>query len=347
MAYRSLLLRLVLALLPVGALAGASPVCAQSASSSPAEFYKGRNVSIIVGFSPGGSFDLYARTVSRHIGRHIPGNPTVVVQNMPGAGSLKAVDYLFSVAPRDGTVLATFNHTIPIEPLLGRAKFDPRQLEWLGSVASESSVCLASARSGAKSIEDLKRLSLALGGTGRGSDTDMFATVIKTTLGFPVRLVTGYPGTTEIMLAVQKGELDGFCGIFYSSLLLLDPALVKSGQINIFAQAAVERDPALPDVPMLLDYAKDDRQRQIMMLLIGPQIMARPFAMPPGTPAARVEAVRRAFEATMADPAFLADTSSSRMVVKPVSASRISETLDQLYKTPAEVLADAAKVFAN
>lgn len=320
---------------------------AQTGAPAPVDFYKGRNVSLIVGFSPGGSFDLYARTLARHMGRHVPGNPSIVVQNMPGAGSLKAVDYLFSIAPRDGTVLATFNHTIPIEPLLGRAKFDPRQLEWLGSVASESSVCIASGKSGVKSIEELRRPSFTLGGTGRGSDTDMFATLIKTTLGFPVRLVTGYPGTTEIMLAVQKGELDGFCGIFYSSLLLIDPNIVKSGQVNVIAQAALERDAALTEVPMLLDYATDERQRQIMMLLIGPQVMARPFAMPPGTPAARVETMRRAFEATLADPAFLTDTTASRMVVKPVSARRITETIDALYRTPPEVLADAAKVFAN
>ena len=316
-------------------------------ASPAADFFKGRTISIIVGFSPGGSFDLYARMLSRHIGRHIPGNPSLIIQNMPGAGSLKAVDYLFSVAPRDGTVMATFNHTVPIEPLLGRAKFDPRQLEWIGSVASESSVCISSPRSPVKTLEDLRHHPFALGGTGRGSDTDMFANLIKTTLGLPARLVTGYPGTTEIMLAVQKGELDGFCGIFYSSLNLIDPELVRSGLVNVLAQAGVERHPELPNAPMLLDYAKTERQRQMMMLLIGPQIMARPFAMPPGTPAARVEALRRAFMATMADPAFVADTSGARMVVSPVGADRIVGTIEQIYRTPADVLSEAATAFGN
>jgi tripartite-type tricarboxylate transporter receptor subunit TctC len=320
---------------------------AQTPAQSPADFYRGRTVNVIVGFSPGGSFDLYARTLSRHIGRHIPGNPTVVVQNMPGAGSLKAVSYLFSVAPRDGTVLATFNHTIPIEPLLGRAKFDPRQLEWLGSVASESSVCIASSRSPVNSLDDLRTTPFSMGGTGRGSDTDMFASVFRTTLGLPLRLVTGYPGTSEMMLAVQSGELDGFCGIFYSSLLSAYPDVIKTGKIKIIGQAAIERDPAMPNVPMLLDYARTERQRQIMMLLIGPQVMARPFAMPPGTSAARVGIMRRAFEAMMADPAFLAQATAARMVVSPVNAAKVAEVVNQLYRTPPDVLTEAAKAFGN
>lgn len=320
---------------------------AQTATAPPTEFYKGRTLSIVVGFSAGGSFDLYGRTLARHMGRHIAGNPTIVVQNMPGAGSLKAVDYLYTVAPRDGTVIATFNHTVPIEPLLGRAKFDPRQLEWIGSVASESSVCIASARSPVASLDDLRRLPFTIGGTGRGSDTDMFANVFRTTLRLPLRLVTGYPGTSEMLLAVQRGELDGFCGIFYSSLLSGFPEMLATGQIKIIGQAAIERDPAMPQVPMVFDYAKNERERQILMLLIGPQVMARPFAMPPGTPAPRLEIIRRAFEATLADPAFLAETTSSRMAVSPVSASRVAEVIEQLYRTPPDVLAEAIKAFGD
>lgn len=320
---------------------------AQTATAPPPEFYKGRTLSIVVGFSAGGSFDLYGRTLARHMGRHIPGNPTIVVQNMPGAGSLKSVDYLYTVAPRDGTVIATFNHTVPIEPLLGRAKFDPRQLEWIGSVASESSVCIASARSPVASLDDLRRLPFTIGGTGRGSDTDMFANVFRTTLGLPLRLVTGYPGTSEMLLAVQRGELDGFCGIFYSSLLSGFPEMLATGQIKIIGQAAIDRDPAMPHVPMVFDYAKNERERQILMLLIGPQVMARPFAMPPGTPAPRLETIRRAFEATLADPAFLAETTSSRMAVSPVSAARVAEVIEQLYRTPPDVLAEAIKAFGD
>jgi tripartite-type tricarboxylate transporter receptor subunit TctC len=334
-------------MIAVGVFPALHPASAQTAAPPSADFYKGRSISIIVGFSPGGSFDLYARTLSRHLGRHIPGNPTVIVQNMPGAGSLKAVDYLFSIAQRDGTVMATFNHTVPIEPLLGRAKFDPRQLEWIGSVASESSVCIASSRSPVGSLDDLRRLPFTIGGTGRGSDTDMFANVFRTTLSLPLRLVTGYPGTSEMILAVQRGELDGFCGIFYSSLLSGFPELLSSGQIKIIGQAALERDPAMPNVPMVLDYAKTERERQILMLLIGPQVMARPYAMPPGTPAPRVETIRRAFEATMTDPAFLADTSSSRMAVSPVKAAKVAEIIEQLYRTPPAVLSEAVKAFGE
>jgi tripartite-type tricarboxylate transporter receptor subunit TctC len=320
---------------------------AKAGADGAAEFYKGRNVSIIVGFSAGGSFDIYARAVSRHIGRHIPGNPTVIVQNMPGAGSLKAVEYLYTVAARDGTVMATFNHTVPIEPLLGRAKFDTRQMAWLGSVASESSVCLASARSGIKSLEEAKSKQVTLGGTGRGSDTDMFASVLRTRLGLPIKLVTGYPGTLEIMLAVQRGEVDGLCGIFYSSLLVGYPEQIAKGELTMLAQAAIAPDPALPGVPMILDLAKTEQQRQILMLLIGPQTMARPYAMPPGSPPARVEVMRRAFAATMTDPAFLAETKNARMPVTPVYPQRIGEILEQLHRTPPDVLAEAIKTFSE
>lgn len=320
---------------------------AQSGPTSPAEFYKGKTVSIIVGFSTGGSFDLYARTISRHLNRHIPGNPTVIVQNMPGAGSLKAVEYLFQVAPRDGTVIGTFNHTVPIEPLLGRAKFDTRELEWLGSVANESSVCLAAARSPVKRLDDLKTTDFTIGGTGRSSDTDMFANVLKTSLGLPLRLVTGYPGTNEIMLGVQRGELDGLCGIFYSSVVVAYSDLLKNRQINILAQAAIEPDPALPGVPMILDYAKSDRQRQILMLLIGPQAMARPYAMPPGTTPANVAAMRQAFAATMKDPSFLAETKAARMPVSPIGSAKIMEILEGLHRTPPDVLAEAIKTLVQ
>jgi tripartite-type tricarboxylate transporter receptor subunit TctC len=341
-------LRALAAIISASLLALSAPVPVNAQSKAPAgDFYKGRNVSIIVGFSPGGSFDTYARTISRHLGRHIPGNPNVIVQNMPGAGSLKAVEYLYSVAARDGTVMATFNHTVPIEPLLGRAKFDTRQLSWIGSVANESSVCVASARSPVKSLEDLKRMPFTLGGTGRSSDTDMFAAVIKTNLGYPLRLVTGYPGTNEIMLAVQRGELDGLCGIFYSSLVVGYQDLIKARQLHMLAQAAIEPDPLLPNVPMILDYAKSERQKQILMLLIGPQAMARPYAMPPGATPANLAIMRRAFDATMTDPAFVEETRKARMPVRPIGATKILEILEQLHRTPPDVLAEAIKTFSN
>lgn len=325
---------------------GASAL-AQSKSATPAELYAGKTVSIVVGFSTGGSFDLYARTISRHMPRHIPGNPTVIVQNMPGAGSLKAVEYLFQIAPRDGTVIGTFNHTVPIEPLLGRAKFDTRQLSWLGSVANESSVCLASAKSPAKRLEDFKTVDFAMGGTGRSSDTDMFANVLRTSLGLPLRLISGYPGTNEIMLGVQRGELDGLCGIFYSSVVVGYPDMMAKRELTILAQAAIEPDPALPGVPMILDYAKTDRQRQILMLLIGPQAMARPYAMPPGTPPANLAVMRAAFEATMKDQAFLAETKTAKMPVSPIGAAKIMEILEGLHRTPPDVLAEAIKTLVE
>ena len=314
---------------------------AQSATQPAPEFYRGKTVSVLVGFSVGGGFDLYARALARHLGRQLPGNPTVVIQNMPGAGSLKSVDYLFQVAPRDGTLIGTFSHTVPIEPLLGHAKFDPRQLEWIGSMAAETSVCLAWHRSPVKSWDDMRHRPFTIGGTGRGSDTDMFANLFKSVFGLPLRLVTGYPGTSEMALATERGELDGFCGIFYSTLVTRHDAWMAGAKVNILVQAGLRKDASLPSVPNVLDYARDERERQILMLLIAPQTMARPFAMPPGTPKPRVEAMRRAFEATLADPVFLADAKAAKVDVSPVSAAEIEGLIDQLYRTPEDVLRQA------
>ena len=347
MAYRVLCFRAAcLATVVIGALTSGQPQ-AQHATPAAADFYRGKTVNVLVGFSVGGGFDLYGRALARHLGRHIPGNPTVVVQNMPGAGSLKSVDYLFSVAPRDGTLIGTFSHTIPIEPLIGNARFDPRQLAWIGSMASETSVCLAWGRSPVKTWDDLRRLPFTIGGTGRGSDTDMYAKLLRSVFGLPVKLVTGYPGTSEMVLATERGELDGFCGIFYSTLVTRHDDWIAGGRINILVQAGLTRDKELPNVPMVLDFARDDRERQILMLLIAPQTMARPFAMPPGTPSPRVEVMRRAFHATLADPEFLADAAAARIDISAVSAGEIERLLAALYRTPPDIVQQAVRALAE
>jgi tripartite-type tricarboxylate transporter receptor subunit TctC len=329
----------------VGAVAllvlSASLVSETASAQSPSEFYKGKTVSIVIGYTPGGGFDLYARTLAKHLGKHIPGHPTVIPQNMPGAASLKAVDYLNKVAPKDGTVIGTFSHTISMAPLLGQADFDPKKLEWLGSVTDDTSVCIVWHDSKVKTWSDLKSTPLTLGGTGKGSDPDQFATLFKNVLGQPIKLVTGYPGTADMVLATERGEIDGFCGLNYSTIQSRYPSWINEKKINFLVQAAMRKNPELPDVPLALDLAANEEQRQILTLVIAAQSMARPFAMPPGTVKERADLMRASFMATLHDNDFLADAKTASMPVNPISADEILALLDKVYATPPEVVQEA------
>jgi tripartite-type tricarboxylate transporter receptor subunit TctC len=307
------------------------------------DFYKGKTVNVVIGYSVGGGYDLYGRAVAKHIGKHIPGNPTVVPQNMPGAGSLKAVEYLYGVAPKDGSVIGTFGRSLPLAPLFEGAKFDANKLEWIGSVTHDTSLCLAWHESRIKKWDDLKTGEFTAGGEGKGSDPDQFAILLKNLFGFPIKLVSGYPGTAEITLAMERRELDGLCGISLSTLRARHKHWIDDKKVTILVQAALEKNPALPDVPMLLDFATSDTQKQVLRLILSAQSMARPFAMPPGTPSDRVDAIRQAFTATLADKEFLADAEKARMDVNPASGAEISALIREAYGTPAETVKEAIR----
>lgn len=325
----------------------APPHSAEQTTSAVADFYRNRTINLVVGYTVGGGFDLYARLLARHIGRFVPGHPTVLTQNMPGAASLKAMEYLLAVAPRDGTVIATFSHTMPIAPLLGRARFDARQIVWIGSMASETSVCLARAQSPVKTWSDLARTAFTVGGTGKGSDPDMLASLLRSMFGFPVKLVSGYPGTAEIILAADRGEVDGICGLSWSTLTSRHGDWLTGRKVNLLLQASIHKSPQLPDVPLLLDMARSPRERQIITLLVAPQAMARPFAMPPGTPPARAEAIRAAFVAALNDPALLADAQQARIDIGPMAAAEMEQLIGRLYDTPADVVREAVSAFGE
>jgi tripartite-type tricarboxylate transporter receptor subunit TctC len=325
-------------------LCAASVAAAGSAAAqSPGEFYKGKSINLVIGYTVGGGYDLYARLLAKHIAKYIPGNPSVVPQNMPGAASLKSVEHLVSVAPKDGTSIATFSQTMAVQPLLGGAKFDPKTFEWLGSITSETSVCISWHTSPVKTWDDLSAKQWTAGGTGKGSDPDMLATLLQTVFKLPIKLVSGYPGTNEIILAAERGEVDGFCGLSYSTILSRYNKWLEEKQINLLVQAAVEKDPALPNVPLVLDLAKDDRQRQMLILVVAAQKMARPFAMPPGTPKERADVVRAAFKSTMEDKEFLDDAKKARAEVRPIYAEQIQALLKQIYATPPDVVNETIK----
>jgi tripartite-type tricarboxylate transporter receptor subunit TctC len=315
-------------------------------AESAARFYRGKTVQVIVGFTPGGGYDLYARALARHMGKHIPGMPSVTVQNMPGAGSLKAANYLYNVAPRDGTVLGTFDRGLPMEKLLGRVQgenFDATRFTWIGNITDEPSVCGFSSRSGIRSWNDMKSKPFTVGGAGATADDQIYPTVLKNLFHVPVRVVTGYPGRPEAVLSIQRGEIDGLCGWSWSSLISNDRALYNTGQIVVTLQLGIAKSPGLPAVPVIGDLTSNPREKAALRLIFSRLMIARPFAAPPGLSAERTQDLRDAFDATMRDRDFLAEMKRLALDVRPLPGIKVAQIVNQLYAYPRDVVDMAAR----
>jgi tripartite-type tricarboxylate transporter receptor subunit TctC len=322
------------------------PTVAQSASVE--EFYKGRTVSLIFGFSAGTGYDIYARLLARFIGRHIPGNPTVIAQNMPGAGSLKAAMYVYAVVPKDGAVIATIGRSAPLEPLLGEAQFDGRGFTWLGSIASSSSLCATWHATAIKTWQDVLTKPFALAGEGSGSEPDSFARILKNIFGAKVKLVTGYPGGNEMNLAIERGEVDGRCGWSWDSIKSTRPDWLREKKINLLAVFSLQKAVDIPaEVPLIGDLAATQEQRQILRLHLAGQSFGRPFFTSPGVPEDRKAALRAAFDATMQDPDFIAETNKVKLEVSPTSGTEIDRLLKEIYATPKDVIEKAKQAVRN
>ena len=302
-------------------------------SDTVAEFYRGRQISLLIGYSAGGGYDAYARVLARHLGRHIPGSPTVVPQNMPGAGSLTLANYLYNIAPKDGSVIGTVARGMAMEPLLSGSsvRFDPQRFSWIGSLNNEVSLCVSWHATGITSIQDLRTRELIVGGTGSGSDTDIFPTVLANLLGFNIRLISGYPGGNDILLAMERGEVDRRCSWSWSTLISQRPEWLAQDKINILVQSALQKHPALPDVPLVMEFARTEDERMALELIFARQVMGRPFLAPPAIPAERREALRHAFDATAADPAFLADAARLQLELNPVGGAEIDALIERIY----------------
>jgi tripartite-type tricarboxylate transporter receptor subunit TctC len=327
-----------------------SLACAGPLRADPvADFYRGRAVSLIIGYSAGGGYDTYARVLAHHIGRHIPGNPAIIPQNMPGAGSLRAANYLYNVAPKDGTAIATFGRGLAMEPLIGTSatQFDARRFTWLGSGTDEVGVWVTWHASPVKTWNDALAIPFTVGGEGSGSDPDIFSALMRNTFGVKLKLVSGYPGTAEVALAMERGEIDGRCGWSWSSLKLTRPDWIAEKKVNILVQLALRRSPELPNVPFIFDLAGTGRQRQMLKLVLGRQAMARPFVAPPDLPDDRKRTLRDAFERTMADPEFLAEAKQRGLEVNPVGGAEIDALVGELYRTPADVMAETRAAIAE
>jgi tripartite-type tricarboxylate transporter receptor subunit TctC len=312
-----------------------------------AEFYSGKTIKVLVGFGTGGGYDVYARTLARYMGRYIPGNPPFVVQNMPGAGGLKAVNYLYGLAPKDGTVLATFARGIVVEPLLSRAEgtqFDAAKFTWIGSIANEVSVCAFHDGSGIKTWRDMQTKSYVIGASGSGADSNVFPTVLRNMFHLPMRIVAGYSGGADLVLAVERHEIDGRCGWSWTSLLSRNKALLTDRQINVTLQLALQKHEDLAAVPLVMDLIDDPNEKAALRLIVSRQSIARPFAAPPGIPADRARALRDAFDATMKDADFLHEAAQLELEVRPVTGIEVQALINDVYASPAPIVKRASEV---
>jgi tripartite-type tricarboxylate transporter receptor subunit TctC len=314
-------------------------------ADSVADFYRGRTVEVYVGYSTGGGYDIYARMLARHMGRFIPGNPTLVTKNMEGAGSLRLANWLANAAARDGTVFGTIGRGTAFDPVLGQpgAQFTASELSWLGSMNNEVSICASMSTSGITRFEELRSRDLLVGAVSFNDDTGQFAKVINTVLGTRLKVVAGYPGGNDVVLAMERGEVQGRCGWSWSSVVAARPTWWKEKKINILVQLALTKHPDLPDVPLVTDLATTDAQRQMLRMIFARQVMGRPFVAPPGVPAERVAALRKAFMETLADKEFLADAEKAKLEIAGVSGERVEALVKEIYATPAEVAKQAAE----
>ncbi len=308
---------------------------------SVAEFYRGKAVELYVGLSVGGGYDTHMRLVARHLGKHLPGNPTVVPLNMEGAGSLKLANWLYNVAPRDGTVLALVARGIPFEPLVGMTpreniRFETTKFTWIGSATSEVSVCAAWERAGIDHFTDLYDKQLIVGGVGAGVDAHDFPRLLAGVLGAKFRMVSGYPGGADVLFAMERGEVDGRCGWSWASLLSSNQAWLDEGKIKIILQLSLAPHPDLTamGVPWVMDLAQTDEDRQILRLMFARLAVGRPYIAPPDIPADRAEALRRAFDDTMKDSEFLADARRVRLEISPLTGEQAAALIRDIYSTP-------------
>jgi tripartite-type tricarboxylate transporter receptor subunit TctC len=322
------------------ALASNSACSAQS----PADFYRGKSLDLYIGYSAGGGYDVYARALARHMGRFIPGNPTIVPKNMPGAGSLVLANWLYNVAPKDGTAFGIIGRGTGFDPLLGstKAQFDATKFNWLGSMNDEVSVCVAWHATGITTLEQVKQRELTVGGSGPAADTDQFPKVLNASIGTKFKIVTGYPGGNDVDLAMERGEVMGRCGWSWSSVIATHQSWIDDKKINVLVQLSLKKHPDLPNVPLVMDFAKTEQQAQIFKLVFARQPMGRPFLEPPGIPADRVEALRKAFMATLQDREFLAEAEKMKLEINPVSGDEVQRIVQDVYRTPKPVAAAVA-----
>jgi len=328
----------------LGALAVLALAAALPAPAVAQDFYRGKTIELVISTGVGGGLDANARVVARHLANHIPGQPTIVPKNMPGAGHIRAANYVFTQAPKDGTTIATFIPVFVMAQVLERSRsiqFNPAEFNWLGSTSSSNSTVYVWHTSGIKSVEDATKRTVVMGGTGVGSYTIIYPTVMNSVIGTRFKLVTGYQSAAEVGLALERGEIEGRAGNNFNSLKAENGEWLRSGKIVLIAQVGLTRDPEFPNVPLMTDFAKNDSDRQILRLFSTDVVIGRPFVTSPGVPPERVALLRRAFDAMMKDPAYIEDSRKAGLDVSPTDGMTIQKVVAELVNTPDDIVAKA------
>jgi tripartite-type tricarboxylate transporter receptor subunit TctC len=323
-----------------GAAAGCALATNAAAQEDPAKFFAGKTIDFIIGSSPGGGYATYAMALSHHLGKHLPGNPSVVGRNLPGAGSLVAANLLYNKAPKDGLTFGALFMGAVMEPLLGdkaQAQFDPRKFNFVGSANRETSICVAWHDSPIKTFQDMFEKEMIVGSSGVTSSIGQYPMVLNNVLDTKFKVVSGYPGSHQAALAVEKGEMQGICGMQWTSFITNFQHWLDNKKVRIIAQiSAPEGDPTLNKmgVPKVWDYVKNEEDRKTLEVIFSQLDFGRPYVLPPGVPAERVEAYRKAFEATMKDPEFLAEAAKLKLNIDPLSGAEVQKLVEQVYATP-------------
>jgi tripartite-type tricarboxylate transporter receptor subunit TctC len=320
----------------------ASSTPSATAQTAAADKFKGKTFEVVVGYDTGGGYDIYGRALSRHIGKHLPGNPTVILKNMPGAQTRTAANYLYNIAPKDGTVIATVARGLPTDELLGSGgiRFESTKFNWIGSMNNEVSVGVAWHTSPIKTFEDTKNKEMIVGAI---ADSLLFAQVMNAVLGTKFKMITGYKSGAEIGLAMERGELEGRMGWSWSSILSMNPEWIRDGKVRNLVQFSTSKHADLPNVPLVTELATTDEDRALLELVFSRQVIGRPFIAPPGVDPETVQILRKAFDDTMKDPAFLAEMQKANLEVNPIPGKDVQELINRLFKTPPAVL-ERAKV---
>ena len=308
------------------------------------EFYKKTQLSVYVGSGAGGGFDEIARVFSLHFARHLPGQPSPIVKNMPGAGGLLNVNFMYAQAPRDGSAIAAPFNTVFLLPLFGdpAAKFDARKFTWIGSLDKQTGTCVVWHTSDIKTLADASKRDVQVGATGVNATPAIFSNLMNTLFGTRFKVISGYT-TNEMRFALERGETEGICGLAWQTYKAVQPGWIENKQIRPIAQMGLVKNKDLPDTPLAIDLLKDPADRKVFELVVLPQEFGRPFIAPPGIPADRAAAMIKAFSETLTDPAFLADAAKIRLSLDPLTGEEIMRLLDEAHKAPKDVIDRAAK----
>lgn len=317
---------------------------AEAASAQTVEeFYTGRQMRILLSSDAGGGYASYAIAFAPYLSKYLPGNPNIIVDYMPGAGGIRAMNYLYANAEQDGSIIALVHSSVPFAPLYGieGAQFDTLRMQWLGSMNATSGICVAWHESGVRNWEDLFDGNYFVGGSGAGSQMETLPMMLNELFGTDIRVISGYRGGNEVYVAMERREVDGRCGALVSSIKSTRPNWFPDEQVFVPVQIAMERDPQFPDSVAIGELAEDELTRNILRLVLSPMDIDRPFLAPPGVPAGRVAALRAAFHEAMNDPGFIADAATLQIEINETSAERVIEILEAAYAMPPEVVAAA------